>query len=410
MGMAGRCVTAMLVGMLALMAGGTAQARELRGTVVVAPDQDATRPGTLYVEAVDALGRAHHAAPVRVTAPGAPVAFVLTAPEGALDLRAALYVAGRPVQATGGPVTVAEGDATVDAGRLVLSPADIQPRPPAFRCAGTRLRLSVHDGAARLHSGTGALDLAPVPAASGARFSDGGSPETVVWTKGNDLSVTLAGEALAPCLPDLEATLGPLVARGNEPPWTLRIENGVGVLTAGYTQAFRAEGRLGETARLPGMRRFSDESGLLQVTVTEGVAHDDMSGMPYPAGAELRIGDRVLTGTAGAPADVLRGTAWRVVRIGAAAVPDEVEITLEFLKDRVAGNAGCNRLIGPYRLGGEGLSFGQLGVTMMACPDPQMRLERAFLDALSRVTRHDVGDDGGVVLFEGGQALLHLAR
>jgi prolyl oligopeptidase len=62
-----------------------------------------------------------------------------------------------------------------------------------------------------------------------------------------------------------------------------------------------------------------------------------------------------------------------------------IEASARFEGGRVAGSAGCNRYTGGYMLDGEGLTFGPLASTMMMCPEPQMRVEMAFLAALERV-------------------------
>jgi heat shock protein HslJ len=54
---------------------------------------------------------------------------------------------------------------------------------------------------------------------------------------------------------------------------------------------------------------------------------------------------------------------------------------------RVAGSAGCNRFSGTYTMEGESLSFGPLATTRMACPEPIMEQERAFLAALESTTQ-----------------------
>ena len=60
-------------------------------------------------------------------------------------------------------------------------------------------------------------------------------------------------------------------------------------------------------------------------------------------------------------------------------------------EDRVKGNAGCNRFFGGYgteeRGEDQGITFGRMGATMMACVDG-MDTERAFLDALENTDRY----------------------
>lgn len=64
----------------------------------------------------------------------------------------------------------------------------------------------------------------------------------------------------------------------------------------------------------------------------------------------------------------------------------EPSLVLDSENLRVAGYGGCNRLMGSYEVKGNGVHFGQLAGTMMACPDG-MDTEKEFLDTLPQVTR-----------------------
>lgn len=57
---------------------------------------------------------------------------------------------------------------------------------------------------------------------------------------------------------------------------------------------------------------------------------------------------------------------------------------------RLAGNSGCNKLMGSYRVVSERITFSQVATTKMACPAPQMKTEQAFLAALKQVTAWSV--------------------
>lgn len=59
------------------------------------------------------------------------------------------------------------------------------------------------------------------------------------------------------------------------------------------------------------------------------------------------------------------------------------ELTATFTEDgTVSGSAGCNQYNGSYTLDGDKLSIGPLTTTKMACPEPIMAQEQAFLAAL----------------------------
>jgi heat shock protein HslJ len=110
-----------------------------------------------------------------------------------------------------------------------------------------------------------------------------------------------------------------------------------------------------------------------------------------------------------APADApLRGTHWKLVRLGDAPVePTERQGPyLEFATDelRVAGSGGCNRVMGAFELDGEEIHLGRLASTMMAC-ETGMEQEQRFLRSLEVVERYRIagrqlellGADGAVV-------------
>lgn len=81
----------------------------------------------------------------------------------------------------------------------------------------------------------------------------------------------------------------------------------------------------------------------------------------------------------------LEGTRWALLRLGDEVVPAgdnrrEPFFVLEPGEHRVSGTGGCNRLIGSYELDGTRLTFKQLALTRMACPD--VKYESAFASAL----------------------------
>jgi len=92
-------------------------------------------------------------------------------------------------------------------------------------------------------------------------------------------------------------------------------------------------------------------------------------------------------------------------------VPEGVMVTIEFGKEgRVSGRSGCNRFSGGYTLTGEGLSFGPLRVTRMACPEPQMETEQRFLDLIQKVSRATPGENRQLRLMAGDEQAMVLDR
>ena len=90
----------------------------------------------------------------------------------------------------------------------------------------------------------------------------------------------------------------------------------------------------------------------------------------------------------------LEGTTWKLAQMGsipATAINQETDFfTLEFnaADTMVAGRTNCNRFFGKYELKGQKLSFGNLGMTRMACPD--MQYEDAFVKMLDEVDSYAI--------------------
>lgn len=84
--------------------------------------------------------------------------------------------------------------------------------------------------------------------------------------------------------------------------------------------------------------------------------------------------------------DALAGTAWVLEHGHGLELPDGVAPTLMFADGRAAGSTGCNRYTAGYSVDGESLELAAIASTRMACAPPLDTLERAFLDALDRVT------------------------
>jgi len=65
-----------------------------------------------------------------------------------------------------------------------------------------------------------------------------------------------------------------------------------------------------------------------------------------------------------------------------------IKQTLTLTKDgKVSGDSGCNRYVGGYTISGSSITFGPLAGTLMACPDPQMKAEAAYLAKLQSATK-----------------------
>ncbi len=90
----------------------------------------------------------------------------------------------------------------------------------------------------------------------------------------------------------------------------------------------------------------------------------------------------------------LRGTYWKLVRLGDASVKTadgqrEAYLVFDIEEPRVAGSGGCNRVNGGFELDGANLRFGRLAATRMACPEG-LEQEQRFLAALEGVASHRI--------------------
>lgn len=94
----------------------------------------------------------------------------------------------------------------------------------------------------------------------------------------------------------------------------------------------------------------------------------------------------------------LYGRTWLAEEIAGRPVAPEVESTLQVAEDgKVSGNAGCNGYFGSVIIDGEAMSFGNLGATKIACPEPAMGQENRLLGALDGTRGYRL---------QGGQLLL----
>lgn len=350
-----------------------------------------------------------------------PIAFAFGAPTGGLTLEAGIAIDGAPGWQAA-PVAIPAGEAALSLGPIEMRPL---PATHVWTCGDQVLRVQFSGEMAALETGAGRVELRQTIAASGARYEAPDDPGTWIWNKGNDLTASLNGRALAPCVPSpttAEAGAVPdavpgaapeaaadagLIARGNEPGWradligdTVRLR-----LQDGTDESFPRP----EPEPVPGGQRHTLAEGTV-LTLTDGLCRDTMTGLPYPAGASLTRAGQQMAGCAGDPMALLEGPAWRVERIDGEEPVAQSQVTIAFEGSQAAGSGGCNRWFAEARLSGEGLSFGPAGATMMACPDPIMAQERRFLAALERVDGFDIAADGALHLTAGGIPVLVARR
>jgi putative lipoprotein len=110
---------------------------------------------------------------------------------------------------------------------------------------------------------------------------------------------------------------------------------------------------------------------------------------------------------------MLEDSAWLAEDIDEAGVLDMLQSTLKFdVNLNVSGNGGCNRYFGSATVRDDGITFGPLGSTRMACPQAVMDQEQRFLGALEsvRTWRIDAGRDLLYLDNEQGRTILRFSR
>ncbi len=337
-----------------------------------------------------------------------PLPFALNAPaDRALTLHAAIWAAGRPLwSALALPLAAGEGD-------LALAPVRLDRHRPSdegsvFRCGDDEVRFALTGAGAELAAGGRLWGLVPDRAASGARYAAPGDAGTFFWSKGDGAILSLDGEMRA-CVAARALPSFPLTAQGNEPFWRLDAAAGRIRLSADLGARVTEAPFATALATAEG-ERYAAAGADLAFTLVRSLCRDSMTGMPHPFAVTVEAAGQGLRGCGGAPAALLDGTSWRVTAIGGAAVPEGQEVTLAFEGGRAVGRSACNRYSGDFEITGEGLAFGAVASTMMACDAAAMRSERRFLDRLAAVTRFDFAPDGALVLYAGDTAVVTARR
>lgn len=393
------CAAGLAIGMIAGTAGQAGETRAVTGTltyqqkIALPPAARTTvraqgRFGVTLGEAVFGDG----------ARPAMPRGFSIAVPTGlAGRVEALIEVNGAPRWIIENvPFTAGDGDVAL--GELVLQPVSLLAFATDFICGDLRVSVGVLDDEAVLRAEGRDIPLARVEAASGARYDAVTEPDTGFWNKGGAALVRLNGRELPECREVLPPDERPYRARGNEPGWHVSLVGEVAEVVADYGE-ITLEVPRPEARAVPGGYEFDMRGADARLRVEDALCHDDMSGMPYPDTARLTLADRVLHGCGGDPVDLLTGGAWQITALGDAALVEPERLSLNFLDaGRVAGSGGCNRIVGGVSLTGEGLHFGPMASTMMACPDPLMEQERRMLDALEQVMAFDLDARGRLLL------------
>ena len=268
-----------------------------------------------------------------------------------------------------------------------------------YTCGEASVLFGAPGERARMVVGGEAFDLKPVVSASGARYRAVDGTETGFWSKGERALVTVRGKELPECRAVREPEL-PFTARGQEPGWMITMDTGTISLNADFGALQLRFPRTAPQVSADGIRYRTEADGRrLSVWVQPRICADSATGMPHPYQVRYELDGKGHPGCGGKPKSLLTGGEWIVETIGGAPVVDKSGATILFMEEgRVAGNASCNRFVGGYSLTGEGLSFSQMGTTMMACEEDLSLQEARLLELLQAVFRFEISPESHLVL------------
>lgn len=186
-------------------------------------------------------------------------------------------------------------------------------------------------------------------------------------------------------------------ARGNEPNWTLEID------FENIMRFSTMDGMQFNTPPVEGVKamdadvtnfRAQTERGELSVTIIKAECQDNMSGENFDYTVRVDIKESKVNnlmefnGCGRYLFDYRLHDIWVLEEMTNVDLKSSELLkglpTLEFnLREmRFGGHAGCNNLFGKIELKQNTIRFGNIGATMMACPD--MKVERAVIDALNQ--------------------------
>ena len=77
---------------------------------------------------------------------------------------------------------------------------------------------------------------------------------------------------------------------------------------------------------------------------------------------------------------------------------------------RAGGSTGCNSWFAQAEVHGDAFHLGQIGATLIACPEPVTQQEKAFTEALIQSARWQVAGDTLTLFGVDGAALLVFTR
>ena len=112
-------------------------------------------------------------------------------------------------------------------------------------------------------------------------------------------------------------------------------------------------------------------------------------------------------GAQAGPALTLTGAVWTLTALGDEGILPGITIIAEFTEDgKLTGNSGCNGYNTTYEVDGDNIEISDMiAGTAMACPDPIMKQERAYLTALPTAATYVI-QGNELVLRDDGRAVV----
>jgi heat shock protein HslJ len=113
-------------------------------------------------------------------------------------------------------------------------------------------------------------------------------------------------------------------------------------------------------------------------------------------------------GGAGGSEDALVGVIWDLSELHGERLIPTTSITAEFSEDgKVAGSSGCNNYSAEYEVNGNKIEFNVslTAMTMMACAEPIMKQEAAYLATLERAATFEENDEEMVLFDASGESI-----
>ncbi len=170
-------------------------------------------------------------------------------------------------------------------------------------------------------------------------------------------------------------------ALGQQVPIPFQLPYSAQDIQPSHRYAVRARITLGETLLFTTTRIYP--------VLTNG-APSQVALVVEPAGARPAA---PAAGSAPAPSNpaapnALRGTRWMLIELNGKPVAsmnpqNPAYLVLDPDQKRYSGSSGCNKITGTFQLNGNSLELLGGAMTMMACPDPIMKQEQEFNQALT---------------------------